>query len=59
MEKIVHKHIFNYFKDNNIITCLQSGFVPGNSTVNQLVDIHNTFCKVLDDGLEVRAVFVI
>ena len=57
MEKIVHKHIFNYFKDHNIITCLQSGFVPGDSTVNQLVDIYNTFCKALDDGLEVRAVF--
>lgn len=57
MEKIVHKHLFNYFKDHNIITCLQSGFVPGDSTVNQLVDIYNTFCKALDDGLEVRAVF--
>ena len=36
---------------------MQSGFVPGNSTVNQLVDIYNTFCKALDNGLEVRAVF--
>ena len=57
MEKIVHKHIFNYFKDHEIIICLQSGFVPGDSTVNHLVDIYNTFCKALDDGLEVRAVF--
>ena len=57
MEKIVHKHIFNYFKDHEIITCLQSGFVPRDSTVNQLVDIYNAFCKALDDGLEVRAVF--
>ena len=55
--EIVHKHIFKYFKDHEIITCLQSGFVPGDSTVNQLVDIYNTFCKALDDGLEVRAVF--
>ena len=36
---------------------MQSGFVPGDSTVNQLVDIYNTFCKALDNGLEVRAVF--
>ena len=57
MEKIVHKHIFNYFKDHEIITCLQFRFVPGDSNVNQLVDIYNTFCKALDDGLEVRAVF--
>ena len=57
MEKIIHKHMFNYFNDHSIITCLQSGFVPGDSTVNQLVDIYNTFCKALDNGLEVRAVF--
>ena len=36
---------------------MQSGFVPGDSTINQLVDIYNTFCKVLDNGLEVMAVF--
>ena len=47
MEKIVHKHMFNYFNDHSIITCLQSGIVPGDSTVNQLVDIYNTFCKAL------------
>ena len=49
-EKIVHKHVFNFFRDNNILTSLQSGFVPGDSTVNQLVDLYNTFCKALDDG---------
>ena len=58
LEKIVHKHMFNYFNDDSIITCLQSGFVPGDSTVNQLVDIYNTFCKALDNGLEVQAVFL-
>ena len=56
-EKIVHKHVFNFFRDNNILTSLQSGFVPGDSTVNQLVDLYNTFCKALDDGKEVRAIF--
>ena len=33
MEKIVHKHMFNYFNDHSLITCLQSGFVPGDSTL--------------------------
>ena len=42
MEKIVHKHVFNFFSANNVITSLQSGFVPGDSTANQLVDIYNT-----------------
>ena len=57
LERIVHKHILNFFQEHHIITTLQSGFVPGDSTVNQLVDIYNTFCKALDDGKEVRAIF--
>ena len=31
--------------------------MPGDSTVNQLVDVYNTFCKALDEGKEVRAIF--
>ena len=46
-----------FFRDNNIITSFQSGFIPGDSTVNQLTDIYNTFCKALDEGKEVRAIF--
>lgn len=57
MEKIVYKHLFNFLTDHNVITSLQSGFVPGDSTVNQLVDIYNTFCNALGQGKEVRAVF--
>ena len=49
---------FNFiFKDNSVITSLQSGFVPGDSTTNQLADIYNTFCKALDSDKEVLAVF--
>lgn len=57
LEKIVHKYIFNFFRDHNIITTLQSGFVAGDSTVNQLLDLYNTLCKALDEGKEVRAIF--
>ena len=58
-EKVIHKHMSHFFKDHEVLTRLQSGFVSGDSTANQLVDIYNTFCKALDDGKEVRAVFVI
>ena len=34
LEKIVHKHVFNFCRDNSIISTLQSGFVSGDSTVN-------------------------
>ena len=57
IEKLVHKHVFNYFRDHKILTALQSGIVEGDSTINQLVDIYNSFCKALDDGKEVRAIF--
>ena len=57
LEKVIHEHVFNFFRDHNILTPLRSGFVPQDSTVNQLVDIYNTFCKALDEGKEVRAVF--
>ena len=56
-KKIVHKYLFNYVRDHDILSALQSGFTPGDSTVNQLIDLYNTFCKSLDEGKEVRAVF--
>ena len=49
--------MFNFFLDQLAITSLQSAFVPGDSTVNQLVDIYNTFCKALADVKEVRAIY--
>ena len=49
--------MFNFFLDQHAITSLQSGFVPGDSTINQLVGIYNTFCKALDDCKEVWAFF--
>jgi hypothetical protein len=45
------------FRDNKFLSSVQSGFPPGDPTVNQLTYLYNTFCKALDDGLEVRTVF--
>ena len=44
-------------RDNNLLSSLQSGFIPGDSSVNQLTFLYNTFCKAIDSGKEVRAVF--
>ena len=46
-----------FFQENHIINALQSGFLPGDSTVNQITDLYNTFCQALDEGKEVRAIF--
>ena len=56
LEKIVHKYVFNFLMDHEVLTTLQSGFISGDSTVNQLVDIYNSFCKAIDEGKEVRAI---
>ncbi len=57
MERCVHKALYNYVTNNEILTTFQSGFITGDSTVNQLSYIYNDICKALDDGKEVRAVF--
>ena len=56
-ERLVFKYLFNHLQYNNLLTSLQSGFIPGDSTVNQLTYLYNTFCQALDSGKEVRAVF--
>ena len=43
--------------DHEVLTTLQSCIISGDSIVNQLVDIYNSFCKALDEGKEVRAIF--
>ena len=39
LEKNVRKYIFNFLMDHAVLTTLQSGFISGDNTVNQLVDI--------------------
>ena len=57
MERCVHKHLYNYISQNNLLTPLQSGFISGDSTTNQLLNIYHMFCEAVDNGKEVRVVF--
>ena len=36
LERLMFKYLFNHLRDNNLLSSLQSGFIPGDSTVNQL-----------------------
>ena len=56
-ERVVFKHLFNYINSNNLITSHQSGFMPGDSTVNQLAYMYNIFAKALNDKKDIRLVF--
>ena len=56
MERCVHKHLYNYVIDNDLITPLQSGFKHGDSTNFQLIHAYHSFCEAVDSGKEVRAI---
>ena len=58
MERCIHKHVTSYLKQQSVITPFQSGFQTVDSTINQLLHMHNDFAKALDEGKEVRIVFL-
>jgi hypothetical protein len=57
-ERVAFKYLFNYFRDNFMISLWQSGFLPGTSTVTQLVEIYDQFCKAVSAGKDIRVVFL-
>ena len=57
MERIVFKNVFNYIRDNGILSSHQSGFQSGDSTVNQLAYLYHVFSQALDEKKDVRIVF--
>ena len=57
-ERIIYNNIFEYLTTNKLISDNQSGFKPGDSCVNQLLSITHEIYHSLDNGLEVRGVFL-
>jgi hypothetical protein len=57
LERVVFKHLYNYFFENNLLTPHNSGFKPGDSTVNQLAFLYHTFCEALDMKKDIKIVF--
>ncbi len=57
-ERIVFKHIYNHLRDNFVLSQHQSGFLPGRSTITQLLEVYNSFCQALDNGKEIRVIFL-
>ena len=45
---------FNFLRATTFLTASQSAFVPGDSSINLLTSIYNTFCQAIDQGKEVR-----
>ena len=56
-ERLVFKYLYNHLQTNNLLSSLQLGFIPGDTPVNQLTYLYNTFCQALDSGKEVLVIF--
>ena len=57
-EKIVFFRLYDFLADMGYLYKFQSGFRPGDSTVNQLTYIVHQIYLALDSGKEVRLVFL-
>jgi hypothetical protein len=57
-ETCVHKHLLNFLKVNKILSPSQSGFLPGDSAINQLLSIYNDLCFSFDQGKTTQAVYL-
>ena len=58
VEKIAYIRLYNFLLEIGFLIPLQSGFRPGDSTVNQLMYIVHTIYHTLEQGKEVRMVFL-
>ena len=60
LEHLIFNSLFNYFIENNLLSPHQSGFIPGDSCVQQLISITHEIYNAFDcnPSLEVRGVFL-
>ena len=56
-ERVIFKHVFNFFRDNHVVSDCQSGFIPCDNTINQLLFLYHHFCEAVDLQKEVRIIF--
>ena len=57
-EKIIFDDLYKFLNENNLISSLQSGFRPGDSTINQLLSITTEIYEAFENFEEVRAAFL-
>ena len=57
-EKNIFRHMYAFLKQHDLISEKQSGFIPGDSTTNQLLKNFHELAQALGTGDEIRAVFL-
>ena len=58
MEKIMHKKLYHFLEENNILFKKQFGFRKNNSTVYALIEITEKIKKSIDSGLYGCGIFI-
>ena len=60
-ERVIYNSLFNYFLSNKLFTPFQSGFLPGDSSIAQLLSIIHEIQTTFDNNptVDVRGVFLI
>lgn len=48
MERVIYKHVYNHLQKHKLIYEYQSGFLPKNSTVHQLIELYNSIVNALE-----------
>ena len=59
-ERVIYNSLFNYFQSNRPFTASQSGFIPGDSCIAQLLSIIHEIQTAFDENptVDVRGVFL-
>ena len=57
-ERLLYDRLYEYFIENELIPSSQSGFKPGDSSINQLLSITHNIYQSFDNGFEVMSVFL-
>ena len=57
-EKIIFDNLYTFINSNNLLSPFQSGFRPGDSTINQLLSITTEIYEAFENHDEVRAIFL-
>ena len=50
--------IYNFLNQNDLISPAQSDFKPGDFCINQLLSITHKIYHLMDEGYEIRGVFL-
>ena len=60
LEKLIYESLYSYLEIENLLNPNQSGFRPGDSTINQLLSITHSVFEAFDCNptLEVRSVYL-